>query len=69
MLSSAEALRLEIDIARTAAECAASKDPEKRGRLQARLTALSAKRDPAEGSGTHFRSELQHVAAVPGSER
>jgi hypothetical protein len=69
MLSSAEALRLEIDIARTAAECAGSKDPEKRGRLQARLTALCAKRDPAGGSGTHFRSEFRYVAAVPGSEK
>ena len=48
MLSSAEALRLEIDIARIAAECAAIKDPEQRVRLQARMAALSEKRNSAQ---------------------
>jgi hypothetical protein len=69
MLSSVEALRLEIDIARTAAECAVSKDPEKRARLQARLTELGAKRDSAGRSRMHSRSELQWVAAEPECEK
>jgi hypothetical protein len=58
MLSPAEALRLEIDIARIAAECAAIKDPEQRARLQARVTALSEKRNSARRSSVS-RSELQ----------
>jgi len=63
MLSSAEALRLEIDIARIVAECAASKDPEQRARLQERLAALGSKRDPAERSRASSQSASQEVSA------
>ena len=64
MLSSAEALRLEIDIARIVGECAANKDPEQRTRLQARLAVLCAKRNSVEGTRTCADSELEGEAAI-----
>ena len=68
MLSSAEALRLEIDIARIAAECAAIKDPEQRARLQARVAALSEKRNSAQRLRIS-QSERQGVSADHGEPK